>query len=310
MSDQAYELVIVGGGPAGLTSGIYAARARLKTVLLEKMPLPGGLAATTDLIENYPGYPEGVSGQELSKRMTDQAKEFGLTIVNDEVVSVDVKDKYKVINAGTSRYFAKAVIVASGTEPKKLNIPGELRLRGRGVSYCATCDGPIFRDKDVAVIGTGNSGLQEGLFLSRYVRSISFIEILPYITGETILQERLKKQQHIKFYLSHRATEIKGEGSVESVMLTDLSSQKELPLNVRGVFIYAGLDPSTKWIDSEVELDENGYVVTNGELQTSVEGVFAAGDVRKKVCRQVATAVGDGALAAYMVERYLSARSE
>ncbi len=306
MPNRLYELVIVGGGPAGLTAGIYAARARLRTILIEKMPFPGGLAATTHYIENYPGYEKGISGEELTTRMADQASRFGLRTANGEVVSVDLRGNHKVIHTRTSQYPAKAVIIASGTEPRKLKIPGELRLRGRGVSYCATCDGPIFKDKDVAVIGTGNSGLQEGIFLSRYVGNISFVEILPHITGEKILQEKLKERRNIKFYLNHSITEIRGEKIVTSLMLTDLTSKNHFSLDVQGVFIYAGLDPLTKWIGHEVELDDAGYVITDGELRTSVKGVFAAGDVRRKTCRQVATAVGEGALAAFMVEQYLS----
>ena len=306
MSDRPYDLVIIGGGPAGLTAGLYAARARLRAVLLEKMPLPGGLAATTDLIENYPGYPQGVSGQELSARMADQAKRFGLTIVSDQVLSASLKDAPKAITTGSSRYLAEAVIIASGTQPRRLDIPGEIRLRGKGVSYCATCDGPIFKDKDVAVIGTGDSGLQEGFFLSRFARSISFVEILPHITGEPILLERLKEKEGVKFYLNQEITEILGEKRVESVVLKNVTSEEETSLSVQGVFIYVGLEPSTQWLGREVELDQAGYVMADGTLQTSVDGVFAAGDVRNKQCRQVATAVGDGALAAYMAERYLN----
>lgn len=306
MPRELYELIIVGGGPSGLTAGIYAARARLKTLLIEKLPLPGGLAATTHRIENYPGYDEGISGGELTQRMAEQAKRFGLEIINDEVVSANLKNDPKEITTTSSQYFTKTLLIASGTEPKRLNIPGELKLRGKGVSYCATCDGPIFKDRDVVVVGTGNSGLQEGLFLTRYVRNIYFIEILPEPTGEKILQERLKTKPNVEFYLNHKITEIRGEENVESVKLTDLTSGRNFSLKVQGVFIYAGLDPSTKWVEGEVELDESGWIITDGELRTSVDGVFAAGDVRKKVLRQVATAVGDGALAAFMAEQYLS----
>ncbi len=306
MSIEAYELIIIGGGPAGLTAGIYAGRSRLKTILIEKLPLPGGLAATTDQIENYPGFDEGVAGQELARRMAQQAKRFGLELVNDEVRSVLVDTDPKTVVGASGEYRARTLIIATGTEPKKLNVPGELRLRGRGVSYCATCDGPIFRDKDVVVVGTGDSGLQEGLFLSRYVRSISFVEILPHVTGQKILHEKLSTQEMVKFYLNHKVTEIKGEATVDSVVMEDLSTEQSVSLDVQGVFVYAGLTPLTAWLQDSIQLDENGYVLTDENLKTSAEGVFAAGDVRKKSLRQVATAVGDGALAALMVEKHLS----
>jgi thioredoxin reductase (NADPH) len=306
MGEGPYELIIIGAGPAGLTAGIYAARSRLKTLLIEKMPLPGGLAAITDWIENYPGFEEGVTGPELTRRMAEQARRFGLESVVDEVRSVRVDTPLKTVVTGSSRYVARALIIATGTEPRKLDIPGESRLRGKGVSYCATCDGPIFRDKEVVVVGTGNSGLQEGLFLSRYVRSISFVDLLPKMTGQKILQEKLSEQENVKFFLNHRVTEIKGEATVDSVVLENLSSKTTVSLHVQGVFVYAGLKPLTKWLQRSIELDENGYVLADENLQTSAEGVFAAGDVRKKNCRQVATAVGDGALAALMVEKHLS----
>jgi len=307
MSEKPYELIIVGGGPAGLTAGIYAARARLRTVLIEKMPLAGGLASTAHHIENYPGYEEGISGTDLTQRMEKQAKRFGLEIVNDEVISSQFRDDLKTVTTSVSQYRSKAVIIASGTIPKELDVPGESDLRGKGVSYCATCDGPLFKDKDVVVVGAGNSGLQESLFLTRYVRHIHLVEILPQPTGDKILQERLEANPNVTFHLNHMVTAIRGDKKVSSVLLKKTNAGDEFALEVDGVFIYAGMHPCTEWLGTEVSLDEEGSVITDEELRTSREGVFAAGDVRRKVCRQVATAVGDGALAAFMSEQYLSA---
>ncbi|MCK4427114.1 MAG: thioredoxin-disulfide reductase [candidate division Zixibacteria bacterium] len=302
--DKIYDLIIIGGGPAGLTAGIYATRGKLDTLLLEKLT-PGGTAATTDWVENYPGFPEGITGADLMKKMEEQAKRFGLKITSTkEVISVDFTNKIKTIKVDEGEYKTKAVIIATGTEPKKLNIPGEDKFRGRGVSYCATCDGPFFKDKNIVVIGAGNSGIQEGLYLLRFVKSATVVEFLPHMTAEKILQERALKEPKMKFHLNHIVTSINGENKVESVTIKDRDTGKENKIEVQGVFVYVGLNPMTGFLKGHIELDKWGYILAGDDTKTSAFGVFAAGDVRQKILRQITTASGDGATAAFMAERY------
>lgn len=303
--NKIYDLIIMGGGPAGLTAGIYATRGKLNTLLLERLT-PGGTTATTDWVENYPGFPEGITGAELMKKMEEQAKRFGLEIIpNKEVLSVDLKNKIKSIKVDQGEYKTKTVIIATGTEPKNLNIPGEDKFRGRGVSYCATCDGPFFKDKDIVVIGAGNSGIQEGLYLLRFVKSVTLIEFLPHMTAEKILQEKALKQSKMKFHLNHMATSINGDNKVESITIKNRQDGKEKTIPVQGVFVYVGLTPMTGFLKGQIELDRGGYILAGEDTKTSVPGVFAAGDVRQKILRQITTASGDGATAAFMAERYV-----
>jgi thioredoxin reductase (NADPH) len=305
VEDKIHDLIIIGGGPAGLTAGIYATRGKLDTLLLEKFA-PGGTAATTDWVENYPGFPEGIAGAELMKKMEEQAKRFGLKITpTKEVLSVDFKNKIKTIKVDEGEHKTKAVIIATGTEPKKLNIPGEDKFRGRGVSYCATCDGPFFKEKDIVVVGAGNSGIQEGLYLLRFVKSANVVEFLPHMTAEKILQERALKEPKMKFHLNHTVTSIDGENKVESVTIKNRQNKEERTIPVQGVFVYVGLNPMTGFLKGQIELDKWGFIVAGDDTKASASGVFAAGDVRQKILRQITTAVGDGATAAFMAERYL-----
>jgi thioredoxin reductase (NADPH) len=300
-----YDLIIIGGGPAGLTAGIYAARAKLKTILLERMS-PGGLVASTDWVENYPGFPEGIIGAELIKKMEEQAVKFGTEIVSFKEVSfADLKGKTKMVKVDQEEYQAKAVIVASGTEPKKLGIPGEEEFKGRGVSYCATCDGAFFQGKDIVVIGGGSSGIQEGLFLTRFVNKITVVEFMPHLNAEKILQERAQKNDKFKFFLNHMATSINGKNQVESVTIKDRKTNEEKTIQCAGVFVYVGWDPKTEFLKGQVELDKWGYVVAGEDTKTSVPGVFVVGDVRQKELRQITTAVSDGTVAAFMAEKYI-----
>lgn len=300
-----YDLIIIGGGPAGLTAGIYATRGRLSTLLLDKLA-PGGLVATTEWVENYPGFPEGVTGADLMKKMEEQAQKFGLEITPiQEVVSVDFKNKMKTVTVEEGEYHSKAVIVATGTQPKKLNIPGEDKFRGKGVSYCATCDGPLFKDKDIVVIGAGSSGVQEGLYLLRFVKSATVVEFLPHMTAEKILQERALREPRMKFYLNHIVTSINGENKVESVTIKSREIGEEKKIGAQGVFVYVGLNPMTGFLKGQIELDKWGYILAGEDTKTNVSGVFAAGDVRQKILRQITTATGDGATAAFMAERYI-----
>ncbi|OYD15709.1 thioredoxin-disulfide reductase [candidate division WOR-3 bacterium JGI_Cruoil_03_44_89] len=300
-----YDLIIIGGGPAGLTAGIYASRARLKTLLLEKN-ITGGLAATTDKLENYPGFPDGIGGMELLEKIKKQAERFGTEIKEFEEVR-DVKPLNKRIEITTvqGEYSALSVIIASGSEPKKLNVPGEEKFRGRGVSYCATCDGPLFGERDVAVVGCGDSGLQEGEYLLKFVKSITFVEFLPHMTAEKILQERFQNRKNTRFLLNHRLISISGSQTVSSILVRDREKGKEEELPVSGLFVYVGLKPNSDFLKDVVELDTSGFVVTNEKMETSIPGIFAAGDIRSKDVRQVSTAVGDGTLAAIAAEKYI-----
>jgi len=300
-----YDLIIIGGGAAGLTAGIYASRGGLNTLLVEKLPLIGGLARTTDRIENYPGFPSAITGTELMENMKQQAQGFGVQILTKEIVSVDFKSKVKSISTKDEEFKATSIIIATGTQPVKLEIPGEEKFMGRGVSYCATCDGPLFKNKNIVIVGCGNSGLQEGLFLLKFVNHITYIEFLPYMTGEKILQDRIEAKKRTTFYLNTILTEIKGGDKVEVVTVKNRGNNelKEIPAD--GVFIYAGSKPNTLFLNGAVELDKAGYIITNERMETSVSGIYAAGDVRKKDLRQVATAVSDGATAAFMAIEYI-----
>ena len=305
MEEKIYDLIIIGGGPAGLTAGIYATRGKLNTLLLDKLA-PGGLVATTEWVENYPGFPEEIAGAELMKKMEEQALKFGVEIISiKEVLSVDLRNKIKTIKVKEGEYKTKAVIIATGTEPKKLNIPGEDKFRGRGVSYCATCDGPFFKDKDIVVIGAGSSGIQEGLYLLRFVKSATVVEFLPDMTAEKILQERALKEPRMKFYLNHMVTSINGENKVESVTIKSRQTGEEKKIGAQGVFVYVGLTPMTGFLKGEMELDKWGYIIAGEDTETSVPGVYAAGDVRQKILRQITTAIGDGATAAFMAGKYV-----
>ncbi len=303
LEDQ-YDLVILGAGPAGLTSAIYGARAHLKTLVVEKEVI-GGEIASTDVVENYPGFPEGVSGAVLAQRMEEQTKKFGAQIYQGAIDRVELKGNPKKVVVDGKGIEATSVIVATGTSPKSLGVPGEREFKGRGVSYCATCDGPIFSGQDIAVIGCGNSGLQEGLFILKFVKSLSFVEFLPTIQAEKILQARIKDYKNVSFYLNHQLLSINGEMTVQSVTVKDRESGQRKEIPVSGVFVYVGLIPNIEFLKSELKLNDWGYVVVDEKLQASVPGVFAAGDVREKEIRQVATAIGDGAVAAVSAGEYV-----
>ncbi len=299
-----YDLVILGAGPAGLTAAIYAARAKLKTLVVEKEVI-GGEIASTDVVENYPGFPEGVNGAALAQRMEEQVRRFGAQIFQGAVDRVELKGEPKRVELDGKPVEAEALIVATGTSPKLLGVPGEKEFKGRGVSYCATCDGPIFSGKDIAVVGCGNSGIQEGLFILKFVKSISFVEFLPTIQAEKILQDRIKGFKNVKFYLNHQVLSINGDKTVESITVKDRESGQTKEIPVSGVFIYVGLIPNTDFLKGQLRLNSWGYVIADDKLQTSESGVFVAGDVREKEIRQVATAIGDGAVAAVSAERYI-----
>ena len=292
-----YDVLIIGGGPGGLTAAIYAGRAELKVGMIERM-MPGGQVATTDWIENYPGFDEGIGGMDLMQNMEKQARRFGLEIFTGMVDDMQLDGNLKKIIANGQEYVAKTVIIATGTDPKLLNIPGEKELKGRGVSYCATCDGPFFKEKDVVVVGGGSSGIQESLYLSRFVRSIHLVEFMDHLNAEQILQKRAQEDPKFHFYLNHEVISINGEDRVQSVEIKDRYSDKSKTIPAEGVFIWVGLLPNTGFLKDKKLLNEWGYIVTIDTMETSIPGVFAAGDVRQKEIRQITTAVSDGTIAA------------
>ncbi len=310
-TNKIYDLVVVGAGAAGLTSAIYASRDGWETLVLEK-EATGGLAATTHLIENYPGFPEGIDGSELMEKFAEQAKRFGAQIVEfEEVTSLKKNDDgiFEITTTGAT-YKGRTVILATGSRPKHLGIPGEEEFANKGVSYCATCDGPLFKDQDVVVIGCGNSGLQEAQILLEYAKSVTFVEFLPYSIAEKVLQDRVINHPKVKCYFSHMAVEIKGDDFVHTVVIKNRETGELKEIPAKGVFIYVGYQPYTDFVKGFVALDERGYIVTDNHMRTNVEGVFAAGDVRSGNLAQVAVAVGDGAKAAIGVREYLQAQNK
>jgi len=301
---NSYEVIIIGGGPAGLTAGLYTSRARLKTLLIE-IGLLGGQMTTTEMIENYPGFPEGVTGEELSRLMEEQAKRFGLEIVNQEIVEVKGNGPLKSVKTSEASYSCKAVIISTGAEYRKLGIPGEQEFTGRGVSFCATCDGAFFRDNRVVVVGGGDSALTEAIFLTKFVKELTIIHRRDALRATKIYQERAFANPKIKFLWDSVPQEIKGDQVVKSIVIKNVKSGEVREFETEGVFLFVGLAPRTQFLKGLVELDEAGYVVTDPNGKTSIKGVFAAGDCTKKLLRQVATAVGDGATAAFAAEKYI-----
>lgn len=299
------DLVIVGGGPAGLTSAIYSARALIDTIVLEKM-LPGGQPILTTYIENYPGFPEGISGPEFAERLESQARRFGAKIIASQpVTSILRREDGFEINTESESFFAKAVIVATGTSPRKLNIPGEAEFTGRGVSYCAVCDGAFYRDKVVAVIGGGDSAIDEAIYLTRFASKVFVIHRRNQLRAEKILQERAFSNPKISFIWDTVVQSIEGSKRVELLKLKNVKTEELSELRVDGVFIYIGSIPNSSMVKDIVDLDENGFIITDSYMRTNIPGLFAAGDVRNTSLRQLATAVGDGAIAANSAEKYL-----
>ncbi len=298
------DLIIIGGGPAGLTAGLYAARARLEAVLLERL-IPGGQILTTDWVENYPGFPDGISGFELVDRMKKQAEKFGLPIEAQEVLALQLSSERKVVVTDKGEIEAKALILTCGATPAKLGIEGEDLLTGKGVSYCATCDGPFYRDQEVAVVGGGDTAVEEALFLTRFAARVHLIHRRDALRATKLLQERALAEKKIEILWDTVATRILGDMGVAEVEIKNVKSGEINRLPVEGVFIFVGYSPNNDLVKNHLDLDESGFVITDNNMQTSVPGVFAAGDIRSKLLRQVSTAVGEGATALFAAARYL-----
>ena len=299
-----YDVLIIGGGGAGLTAALYASRANLKTFLFEKLT-PGGQIALTDLVENYPGFPEGVTGTEISMRMEEQAKRYGTEVQYEEVSSVAKSGSEFLIKTLKASYTTKSIIIASGASFRTLGVPGEKELTGRGVSYCATCDGAFFKNKEIIVVGGGDSAMQEGLFLTRFVNGLNVVHRRGELRASPILQDRARQNQKIRFIWDTLVSRIHGDKKVEQVSLKNVKTGAEKEFKTDGVFVFIGHDPVTKFLNGFVALDEKGYIKTNERLETSVPGVFAAGEVRAGSVKQLVSACGEGCEAALSAQAYV-----
>ena len=304
---EVYDVLILGGGPAGLTAAIYTSRALLKVGLIEKM-MTGGQMMTTDWIDNYPGFVDGIGGFDLSQQMEKQAKRFGLEVISGTIESVDLDASPKVVQTSSGTFYGKAVIVSTGTEPRMLGIPGEKEYKGRGVSYCGTCDAPFFKDKDIIVVGGGSTSFQEALHLAKFAKSIKLISRRPRIEelkGERILIDKVQNTPNIELLMHRRLLEIKGEMKVTSAVVEHIGTGETQEVKLDGVFVFIGVEPNTAYLEGKLPLSDDGAIVTDVNMETGVPGVFAVGDIRDKAVRQIATAVGDGAIAAHFAQHYI-----
>lgn len=303
-----YDLIIIGAGPAGLSAAIYAGRFRMHTLILEKMA-PGGQIILSSNIENYPGFPGGISTDELVNRFKKQVEELGMNVENKEALEIKPNSKSETptydIKTAEAGLQTKSVIIATGAAAKQLGIEGEEKFLGRGVSYCATCDGPLFKDKEVAVIGGGDKAIEEAIFLSGYASKVSLIHRRQAFRASKILQERARSNPKINFVLDAAAEEIQGEDKVTAVQIKNVKTNSKKTLLCQGVFIFVGIKPNTIFLKNILKMDEQGFIITDQEMRTSGEGIFACGDCRKKGLYQVITACGEGAVAADSAHKYL-----
>jgi len=298
------QLCIVGGGPAGLTAGLYSSRSRLKTLLIEKGVL-GGQIANADRVDNYPGFPRGISGLELAGLIHQQAVSHGLETLSAEVTRLVPRLGENIVSTTEGDFTALAVIIAGGSQFRQLDVPGESEFRGKGVSYCATCDGPLFRDKAVAVVGGGDAAITDALYLSRFASSIKVIHRRNKLRAGKLLQEKARAEPKIEFVWDSVVTEVKGGKLVAELALKNTRSGKTSSLEVGGVFVAIGLVPNTGYLRGVLPLDEQGYIIADGSMATEVAGIFAAGDIRHNSVKQAVVAAGEGAVAALSAEKFI-----
>ena len=298
-----YDVVIIGAGPAGMTAAVYASRAELKTVLLER-GVPGGQMANTEEVENFPGFTM-ITGPELSSKMFEHAQKFGAEYKFGDIKSVELDGDIKILKTSSEDIYTKSVVIATGAEYKTIGVPGEDLLRGRGVSYCAVCDGAFFKERELYVIGGGDSAVEEGVFLTKYASKVTIVHRRDELRAQKILQDRAFKNEKIDFIWDTELQSINGDSRVESITLKDKKTGEEYTKDADGVFIYIGMLPLTSPFKDLGILNENGYIETNEEMETKIPGIFAAGDVREKSLRQIVTATGDGSLAAQNAQHYL-----
>lgn len=308
--ENLYDLIIIGSGPAGLSAGLYGARAKMKTLILEKSKT-GGQIVTTHDVANYPGSVEEASGPKLIARMVEQCKSFGAEMARDNIVQANLEGKIKVLKGEKAEYRGKVVIIATGATPRKLGVPGEKELTGKGVSYCATCDGDFFTDLEVFAIGGGNSAVEEGMFLTKFARKVTIVQRGEKLTCAKSVEEKAKQNENLEFIYNTTVKELHGDGILEKVVfentVTGEISEYEADEEdgTMGVFVFVGLLPQTDIFKEQVDMDQRGYIITDEEMRTNIDGVYAAGDCRVKALRQVVTATSDGAIAVITAEKYI-----
>lgn len=307
-SPKHYDVVIIGSGPAGYTAGVYTSRAKLATLIISGT-LPGGQLMTTSEVENYPGFPSGIFGPELMMNMRQQATRFGAVVVDDEVIKVEFKKRPFSVTTHSETYSAEAVIACTGASPRKLGIPAEQEFSGRGVSYCATCDGPFFKGEDIVVVGGGDTAIEEATFLTKFGKSVKIVHRRDSLRASKILQDKALENPKIEFLWNSVISDIKGDKKVGTVLVKSIENGKERPIEAGGLFVAIGHEPNTSIFKGQLDLDDKGYIALKNHTRTSVEGVFAAGDVHDHRYRQAVTAAGFGCMAAIDVERWLSERN-
>ncbi|WP_102344910.1 thioredoxin-disulfide reductase [Bacillus sp. Marseille-P3661] len=307
--DKIYDVIIAGAGPAGMTAAVYTSRANLSTLMLER-GVPGGQMANTEEVENYPGY-DHILGPDLSTKMFEHAKKFGAEYAYGDIKEIVDGKEYKTVKCGSKEFKAKAVIITTGAQHKNLNVPGEKELSGRGVSYCAVCDGAFFKGKELVVVGGGDSAVEEGVYLTRFASKVTVIHRREELRAQKILQKRAFENEKVEFIWNHTVKEIKGtDNKVSSVVIEDVNSGEQTDFKADGVFIYVGLVPLSEPFKSLGITNEAGYIETNDQMETKVPGIFAAGDIREKTLRQIVTATGDGSIAAQSAQHYIEALEE
>lgn len=307
--DKIYDVIIAGAGPAGMTAAVYASRANMSTLMIER-GVPGGQMADTADVENYPGF-ETILGPDLSTKMFEHAKKFGAEYAYGDIKEIVDGHPYKIVKAGNKEYKAYAVIVATGAEYRTLGVPGESELKGRGVSYCAVCDGAFFKDKELVVVGGGDSAVEEGAYLTRFVSKVTIVHRRDKLRAQKILQDRAFANDKIDFIWNHTVKQInEKDGKVGSVTLVSTEDGSETEFKTDGVFVYVGMNPLTQSVENLGITNETGYIETNENMATSVPGIFAAGDVRDKMLRQIVTATGDGSIAAQSAQTYIELLKE
>jgi thioredoxin reductase (NADPH) len=306
MEERIYDMIIVGGGPAGYSAALYASRAGLDTLVIERMSA-GGQMALTDIIDNYPGFENGVDGFELGMKMQQGAQRFGAKTEYGEVVGVDFSGTVKSVKTALQTFYGKTVVIATGANPRELGIENESKLVGRGVHYCAHCDGRFYKDKTVVVVGGGNSAVSDALYLSRIVKKVYLVHRRDTLRATKIYHEPLMKAENVEFVWNSRVTEIlEGNGRANGITVQSVQSEDKRRIECDGLFVSIGRQPITEFLNGSVALDGQGYIIADESTKTNIDGVFAAGDVRTKELRQVVTAVSDGAVAAYAAEEYIS----
>jgi thioredoxin reductase (NADPH) len=302
--EKIFDVIIAGAGPAGMTAAVYTSRANLSTLMLER-GIPGGQMANTEEVENYPGY-DHILGPDLSTKMFEHAKKFGAEYAYGDIKEIIDGKEYKTVIAGSKQYKARAIIISTGAEYKKIGVPGEKELGGRGVSYCAVCDGAFFKGKELVVIGGGDSAVEEGVYLTRFATKVTIVHRRSELRAQKILQDRAFANEKIDFIWNHTIKQINDkDGKVGSVTLVSTENGEEKEFKADGVFIYIGMVPLSKPFASLGITNENGYIETNDKMQTKVPGIFAAGDIREKTLRQIVTATGDGSIAAQSAQHYI-----